>query len=118
MLSNGAWVFPIYWQECCGAWDWKLHSVPNDGIDENWPFRCGVLRTEDNGKSFHIEGYLKAQTPLWENNIAEYENGKLVMLMRAEFTDIFIVLLVMITGKHGANRKKQIFQIQHQKLPC
>ena len=57
-----------------------------DGIDENWPFRCGVLRTEDNGKSFHIEGYLKAQTPLWENNIAEYENGKLVMLMRAEFT--------------------------------
>lgn len=86
VLSNGAWVFPIYWQECCGAWDWKLHSVPNDGIDENWPFRCGVLRTEDNGKSFHIEGYLKAQTPLWENNIAEYENGKLVMLMRAEFT--------------------------------
>lgn len=29
---------------------------------------------------------MKAQTPLWENNIAEYENGKLVMLMRAEFT--------------------------------
>ena len=26
------------------------------------------------------------QTSLWENNIAEYENGKLVMLMRAEFT--------------------------------
>lgn len=85
VLDSGEWVFPIYWQECCGAWDWKLHFMPHDGICEKWPFRCGVLRTEDKGKSFRIEGYLKDTAPLWENNIAEYEPGKLVMLMRAEF---------------------------------
>ena len=52
VLSNGSWVFPIYWQECCGAWDWKLHSVPNDGIDEKCHFDVACYEQKTMGKAF------------------------------------------------------------------
>lgn len=85
-LNSGRWVFPFYWQECLDGWDWTVSAVPNGGIDPRWPFRCGALISDDRGKSFDLRGYLTADIPLWENNVCEYAPGKLVMLMRAEYT--------------------------------
>ncbi|WP_281714733.1 sialidase family protein [Blautia hydrogenotrophica] len=58
----------------------------NGGIDPCWPFRCGALISDDEGKTFDLRGYLTADAPLWENNVCEYAPGRLVMLMRAENT--------------------------------
>ena len=52
VLSNGAWVFPIYWQECCGAWDWKLHSVPNDVLMKIGHFDAACCEQKTMAKAF------------------------------------------------------------------
>lgn len=81
-LDDGTWLFPVYWQETTGDWDWTRRS----GIDDMsmaWPTRCGVMTSPDRGASFEIHGYLTADVPLWENAIAT-AGPELVMFMRAQ----------------------------------
>lgn len=83
VLKNGNWIFPVYWQECNAAWDWVKEPV-EDSLSMKWPKRAGTVISTDQGKTYSLHGYLKAEFPLWENNIVELENGDLIMLMRAE----------------------------------
>ena len=83
VLKNGNWIFPVYWQECNAAWDWVKEPV-EDSLSMKWPKRAGAVISTDQGKTYSLHGYLKAEFPLWENNIVELENGDLIMLMRAE----------------------------------
>jgi predicted neuraminidase len=83
VLSNGDWLFPVYWQETHGAWDWVKTQVEND-IGMQWPKHCGVMISSDKGESFRLAGDVSADWPLWENAVAEYAPGKMLMLIRAE----------------------------------
>lgn len=83
VLRNGTWVFPVYWQACENAWDWVKTPV-EDSLTVQWPKRSGVVISHDQGESFSLHGELKDTVLLWENNVVELSDGKLVMLMRAE----------------------------------
>lgn len=83
ILSNGDWLFPVYWQQTDRKWDWEQIPVGND-IHMDWPSCCGAMISADGGNSFHTYGDLKAQFPLMENACVEVEEGHVVMLMRAE----------------------------------
>lgn len=88
VLGDGAWLFPVYWQEATEGFAWERRpdgrSVPSN---TTWPFRCGVLRSTDRGESFTQHGYIRNEgVTLWEPNVAEVGEGRLVMFMRAERT--------------------------------
>lgn len=86
VLRNGDWLFPVYWQDSEEGWDWGISpAVPPDYVTPRWPTRCGVILSKDKGKSFSIHGDLRSEYPLWENTVCELEDGRLLMLMRAEF---------------------------------
>ena len=89
IAQNGFWIFPVYWQAAEEGWDWtKSPAIPPDYVTSRWPTRCGVIISENQGKSFSIYGDLRSEFPLWENNICELGNGALLMLMRAEFSGV------------------------------
>lgn len=84
VLSNGLWLFPVYWQEVANKWDWEQTDASND-INMNWPSCCGVLISKDKGCSFQNYGYIKSDMyPLMENTCVELGDGHIVMLMRAD----------------------------------
>lgn len=84
VMSNGEWLFPMYWQEVVGHFDWTKGGWPQD--NENgiapWHFCCGVTVSSDQGKTFQRYGYLADKLHLWEPNCIELEPGHIVMLMR------------------------------------
>lgn len=83
VLSDGTWLFPVYWQECNGGWDWA-----NPASARSWPFRCGCIRSEDSGTTFSLHGYVSGGVvSLWEPNIVETADG-ILMLIRAEGTGV------------------------------
>lgn len=84
VLSNGDWLIPVYWQEVDKKWDWEQIPTENN-IHMDWPSVCGVILSEDQGRSWQCFGNLRAaQYPLMENTCVELEKGHIVMLMRAE----------------------------------
>ena len=100
IAQNGFWIFPVYWQVAEEGWDWtKSPAVPPDYVTSRWPTRCGVIISENQGKSFSIYGDLRSKFPLWENNICELENGTLLMLMRAEFAGVLFRSISTDYGK-------------------
>ena len=84
VLSNGTWIFPVYWQEQRGRWTWQPSDDGRFGADPSWVFCCGVIRSTDEGRSFSLHGCLRADANLWEPNVIETAPGQLLMLMRAE----------------------------------
>lgn len=64
-----------------------------------WPTRCGVIISEDQGRSFSIYGDLRADYPLWENNVCELPDRSLLMLMRAEFSGVLYRSMSYDMGK-------------------
>lgn len=82
-LRNGAWLFPIYWQEARASWDWRKTSKAYSPHD-SWRFASGVMLTLDGGQSWSTHGRLTTELNLWEPNVVEIAPEKLVMLMRAE----------------------------------
>ena len=82
VLSNGDWLFPLYWQETRAMFDWTNRT------QENWHdggaqcFCCGVAVSSDCGETYNRYGYLKDQLSLWEPNCIELEDGHVVILMR------------------------------------
>lgn len=86
ILADGTWLFPVYWQEQVTTWDWYAPD-PDEapGIHEKtYRMASGVLRSEDQGVSFSLHGYLHAEVSLLEPNVVETSNGHLLMLMRAQ----------------------------------
>lgn len=75
VLSNGDWLFPLYWQETHTGFDWTKGPY-------RAPFRCGVAYSPDNGASFYRAGYICGEYNLWEPCCVELEPGHVVMLMR------------------------------------
>lgn len=84
VLSSGAWLFPVYWQDVLSHWDWIAEPIHN-GFQMAWPTRCGVIITNDCGNHFTLHGDLRADNLLFENNVIEVEPGHLVMLIRAHY---------------------------------
>jgi predicted neuraminidase len=83
VLRDGAWLFPVYWQEVERGFAWTRGGGKSSGLDRVWRFRCGVLRSTDSGASFSLHGYIRhPDLSLWEPNVAELDDGSLVMLMR------------------------------------
>ena len=91
LLSDGAWLFPVYWTELRrdDNWKWELRR-PNKDVDmKNWIERCGVIRSADKGATFSPHGYLHADCQLLEPACIEVEPGRVLMLMRAERQGLF-----------------------------
>lgn len=92
VMSDGEWLFPLYWQETVRRFDWNIDSSLGDSekqTDENtegeaWPFCCGVAVSSDQGKTYQRYGYMKdpGNRSLWEPNCIELEDGHIVILMR------------------------------------
>ncbi len=92
VMSNGEWMFPLYWQETVRGFDWNdylpLWDPARDKQEleqgEAWPFCCGVAVSSDQGKTYQRYGYMKDpdNRGLWEPNCIELENGHIVILMR------------------------------------
>ncbi len=97
VLSNGDWLFPVYWMEGYGEFDWKLVDGRMQGKDgkafdfrKTWLFRSGVIRSSNKGESFKLSGYLSPGAGLhaWEPDVIELEDGHLLMLVRCDGTDV------------------------------
>ncbi|MDR2202164.1 MAG: glycoside hydrolase [Clostridiales bacterium] len=82
VLSDGAWLFPLYWSECTFDFDWTVNTSVAHPDESRFPFRCGVAVSRDGGKSFERHGYIADKKSLWEPNCVELENGRVLMLMR------------------------------------
>ncbi|MCP4643651.1 MAG: exo-alpha-sialidase [bacterium] len=89
VLSDGTWVFPCYWQEVLGQWDWEKKGKEYGGHHGSWRFVSGVLRSADQGKSFTLHGNLRAGTNLWEPAVVEIAPNRIVMLLRADGAGAF-----------------------------
>lgn len=80
-LSNGFWIFPIYWQESPYDFDWSIKKEENP-LKIRFPFCAGVMLSEDNGKTYRMYGYFKCDRVYWEPNCVEAENGHILYYMR------------------------------------
>jgi len=79
VLSNGEWLFPVYWLDLA-------EGTPDSVL------RSGAYVSADQGQSFQTYGYAcpggesaAPQNRLWEPNCVEAEPGHVIMLMRASF---------------------------------
>jgi len=90
VLDGGAWLFPVYWQEQTGAWAWEKTGPGIDvtKIPAEWPFRCGALRTTSDGACYSLHGHLCAAGKLWEPNVIQTGDGRILMLIRADKTGV------------------------------
>lgn len=76
VLSNGEWLFPMYWQETLSGFDWTEGAY-------SAPFCTGAAISPDRGASFfRTSCYQRAELGVWEPNCVELEPGHLVLLMR------------------------------------
>ena len=84
-LSNGSWLFPVYWLETYGEFDWKAEGVKLVEHSK-WHFRTGVIRSFDKGQTFTLSGYLVTDlnSSAWEPDVIELEDGHLLMLVRCD----------------------------------
>lgn len=103
----------MYWQECNAAWDWVKEPV-EDSLSMKWPKRAGAVISTDQGKTYSLHGYLKAEFPLWENNIVELENGDLIMLMRAERSGFYINQSATMGAIPGVKQKNRYSESKFQ----
>lgn len=83
VLSNGNWLFPVYWQEEEGGWNWKSKGKLFRGNEEKWFFRSGVIISSDKGDTFTLHGYLKNDNQMWEPEFIELEPNHLLMYLRS-----------------------------------
>ncbi len=82
VLSDGSWLFPVYWMEQDADWNWKREAGWN--WKPSWKFRTGVIRSTNGGRSFSLHGYLRNDGLVWEPEVVELEAGHLRMYVRSE----------------------------------
>ncbi len=78
VMSNGEYLFPLYWQEVQGSFTKETHWECED-----WDFKCGAGISADKGETWQICGYISDDDCLWEPNAIEVENGHIVMYCRS-----------------------------------
>ena len=80
VMSNGEWLFPLYWQPTSKGFDWVKHPVSGWSM-----FRSGAAISPDRGKSYFRTGEIAMNDGCaWEPNAVELEDGHIVMLTRNE----------------------------------
>lgn len=81
VLSNGDWIFPVYWAE--NRPEEKTFSSYHM-IEGRSRYVCGAIISSDKGKTFSLHGYLPASydRTAWEPEIVELGDGELRMLIR------------------------------------
>lgn len=94
--SDGALVYPVYWQVCDGDYrGWVDYERPKIdwsgwGRGGQWWFECGVIRSEDGGRSWRlaavppIEPREGRHLNQWEPAVVELSTGGLKMFVRVE----------------------------------
>jgi len=83
VLSDGSWVFPVYWCEVENQWNHRFKLSGNALNDRrDWKFVSGIIRSTDSGGKFSLHGAISAATNLWEPEVIEAEPGHLIMLIR------------------------------------
>jgi len=83
VLSDGSWIFPVYWCEVRGHWDHRMTAESNSLNDRrDWRFVSGVIRSVNQGKTFSLHGLMSAQFNLWEPEVVEAEPGHLILFIR------------------------------------
>ena len=65
---------------------WQGSLMKDSSCRKKWRFVCGVIKSNDNGKSFSYHGFIHhpADCHHWEPDITELENGHLLMYIRCE----------------------------------
>lgn len=100
LLSDGNWLFPVYWQEVDRKWDWEQIPTENS-IHMDWPSVCGVLLSEGAGVHMQCYGELRSKEyPLMENACIELEKEHIAMLIRAEGCNFLYRSDSYDNGKH------------------
>ena len=82
VMSNGEWLFPVYWEQTYYDFDWNnvtCEKHPNLG---RHPFACGVAVSPDKGQMWYRYGNIADTYSLWEPNCIEAEPGHIIMFMR------------------------------------
>lgn len=79
VLSDGSWLFPVYWLEQRS--DWTACNAP-DAF-----YTSGVIRSTDGGKTFSLHGAVATPGHAWEPEVTELEPGHLKMFVRYEHAD-------------------------------
>ncbi len=79
-LSNGDYLYPLYWQEVCGSFDCDGENCVYPYSD--WIFRGGVGISQDKGKTWQRYGYFADEISLWEPNAVETEPGHILIYFR------------------------------------
>ena len=89
-LSDGSWLFPVYWTSQAGGWDafWPRPGEPMPGMFK-WTSCSGVLKTFDGAKTFSLHGavYREDGGSSWEPEVTELEDGHLLMFIRSNTED-------------------------------
>lgn len=80
VMSNGEYLFPLYWQEIVAEFSFTQTTMQNDIAP--WPYRCGVGISSDQGVTWQRYGYIRSDVSLWEPNVVELQPGNLVMYCR------------------------------------
>ena len=81
-LSDGSWLFPVYWMEQESGWNWDRKN--NFNWKPGWKFRSGAIRSENRGKTFSLHGSLVNKRIWWEPEGVELDPGHLLMYIRSE----------------------------------
>lgn len=81
VLSNGDWLFPLYWQETINdGFDWNRADHSKGPTST---FRSGVAISCDRGESYSRYGcFYSDDVRCWEPNAVELEPGHIFCLMR------------------------------------
>lgn len=83
-MSNGEWLWPVYWQETREGGFSKDYdfSKARDFDFKKHPFICGAAICSDK-EHFNRYGYIDADCALWEPNCVETEDGHIIMYCRS-----------------------------------
>ena len=82
-LSDGTWLFPVYWVEQDAGWNFDLRKEGISGI-RGWRFSCAVIRSSDSGERFTLSGYQAHPVGFWEPDVLEVSPGHLIMFIRCD----------------------------------
>lgn len=84
VLSDGSWIFPVYWIEQRDG-DWRERwTVSSLWIIGSFHYISGVIRSTDGGKTFSLHGAISTPSHAMEPEVTELEPGHLKMFIRCE----------------------------------
>ncbi len=81
-MSNGEWLFPVYWTVARDCFEWEEDDYYKDDWWQGTAHESGVAITSDGGKSFERCGRHIADYSVWEPTAIELEEGHILMFCR------------------------------------